>query len=134
MKRLIGLASAAVMMALAVVAGAADSLSIKQIMVKQHKGARAPMGRLKAALKADSPKWKEVQALSNEFAALGAGLPKQAPPRGDSAAYERLAIAYNEDSKELEAAAQAEDKAKATAALNKLGASCKACHRAHRRK
>ena len=134
MKRLICLASATMMLALVAVAGAEDTPSIKQIMAKLHKGAKAPMGQLKGALKAETPNWPEVQALSKEFVVLGAGLAKQTPPRGEKAAYEKLATAYFETSKELDDAAKAEDKAKANAAFGKLGASCKSCHQAHKGK
>ncbi|MDR3635872.1 MAG: cytochrome c [Isosphaeraceae bacterium] len=132
MKRLVGLATAAAIMTLAAVAGAEDTPSIKEIMGKLHKGANAPLGKLKGALKAESPDWKEVQSLSKDFVILGAGLAKNEPPRGDKAAYEKLANSYYENAKDLDNAAKAEDKDKSQAALNKIGASCKACHTAHK--
>ena len=40
---------------------------------------------------------------------------------------------YYENAKSLDDAAKAEDKASAQVALNKIGASCKACHAAHKK-
>jgi cytochrome c556 len=119
---------------LAFLAGAAadDTPSIKQIMGKLHKGATAPLAKLKTALKSDSPDWKAVQDLSKDFVILGASLSKNDPPRGEKADFEKLANAYYENAKDLDTAAKAEDKAKAPAALNKIGASCKVCHTAHK--
>ena len=57
---------------------------------------------------------------------------KNKPPKGDKSAYLKRADAYYEYAKSLDDAAKAEDKAKAQAALNKIGASCKACHSAHK--
>jgi cytochrome c556 len=122
-------------LAVLIVAARADdsSPSIKEIMGKLHKGANAPLAKLKTALKADTPDWKEVQDLSKDFVILGAGLAKNEPPRGDKAAFVELADAYYQNAKALDDAAKAEGKAKAQAALNKIGASCKACHAAHKK-
>ena len=125
---------ASVLAVLIISAGADDATpSIKEIMGKLHKGANAPLAKLKTALKADTPDWKDIQNLSKDFVILGAGLAKNKPPRGDKAAFEKLANAYHENAKALDAAAKAEDKAKAQAALNKIGASCKTCHAAHKK-
>jgi cytochrome c556 len=132
MKRMACMAS--VLAVLIVAARADDSTpSIKEIMGKLHKGANAPLAKLKTALKADAPDWKDVQDLSKDFVILGAGLAKNEPPRGDKSAFEQLANAYYQNAKSLDDASKAEDKAKAQAALNKIGASCKACHSAHKK-
>src|SRR5260370_2025306 len=130
MKRSTCLAS---LLAVLIVAARADEPkpSIKEIMGKLHKGANAPLAKLKTALKADTPDWKEVQDLSKDFVILGAGLAKNEPPRGDKSAFERLAVAYFQNAKALDDAAKSEDRQKAQAALNRIGASCKTCHSAH---
>jgi cytochrome c556 len=126
-----GMASVLAVVILA--AGAEDSSpSIKEIMGKLHKGTNAPLAKLKTALKADMPDWKEVKALSKDFVILGAGLAKNEPPRGDKSAFVQLGDAYYQSAKALDTAAKAEDTAKVRAALNKIGASCKACHAAHK--
>ena len=88
--------------------------------------------KLKAALKSDTPDWKDVKDLTEDFVKLGAGLAKNKPPKGDNSAYLKRADAYHEYAKSLNDAAKAKDKTKAQAALNKIGASCKACHSAHK--
>jgi hypothetical protein len=122
-------------LAVLIVAARADdpSPSIKEIMGKLHKGANAPLAKLKTVLKAETPDWKDVQSLSKDFVILGADLAKNEPPRGDRSAFEQLANAYYQNVKALDDGAKAEDKAKAQAALNKIGASCKACHAAHKK-
>ena len=125
---------AGILAVLIISAGADDATpSIKEVMGKLHKGTSSPLAKLKTALKADTPDWKHVQNLSKDFVILGACLAENKPPRGDEAAYEQLANSYYENAKSLDAAAKAEDKASAQVALNKIGASCKACHAAHKK-
>ena len=132
MKRLVCMASALAILVLAAGAGAEDPPSIKEVMSKLHKGANAPLAKLKTALKSESPDWNAVQDLSKDFVILGAALSKNDPPRGEKADFVKLADAYYQNAKALDDAAKAEDKAKAQAALKKIGASCKACHSAHK--
>ena len=125
--------AASVLAVLVLAAGADDSTpSIKEIMGKLHKGANAPLAKLKTALKSDTPDWKDVQELSKLFVSQGAGLAKNQPPKGDKSAFDKRAKDYYQYAKALDDAAKAEDKAKAQSALNKIGASCKACHSAHK--
>jgi Cytochrome C' len=132
MKRLVCLASTFATLALLAGARTQDSATIKEVMDKLHKGGTAPLAKLKTALKAESPDWKEVQDLTKEFVTFGALLEKNDPPRGEKADFEKLAKAYHKNAKALDEAAKAEDKAKAKAALGKITASCKACHTAHK--
>jgi cytochrome c556 len=127
-------ACAASVLAVLIMAARADDStpSIKEIMGKLHKGANAPLAKLKTALKSDTPDWQDVQDLTKDFVSLGAGLAKNKPPKGDNSAFKKRADAYYEYAKSLAAAAKAEDKAKAQSALNKIGGSCRACHSAHK--
>jgi cytochrome c556 len=125
-------ASTLAVLALVAGAGADDPLSIKDVMGKLHKGANSPLAKLKTALKADAPDWKAVQDLSKDFVSFGAALAKNDPPRGEKADFEKRGNVYYDTAKALDDAAKAEDKAKAQAALKKIGASCKACHAAHK--
>ncbi len=86
-------------------AGAAsddETPSIKKIMQTLHKGAKAPLNTVKASLKGDSPDWETVQKDAEVIAKYGAFLPKNEPPKGEKAAYEKLAKAYEKNAKALE--------------------------------
>ena len=115
-------------------AGAQDDekLTIKQIMAKLHKGAKAPLSAAKAQLKGESPDWEKLEAEAKIIEKLGTFLAKTEAPRGDQADYEKLAKAYEKNAKDLLEAAKEKDLDKAKAATKKLGASCKACHTAHK--
>jgi hypothetical protein len=125
---------ASVLAVLIMAARADDSApSIKEIMGKLHKGANAPLARLKTALKADTPDWKDIRDKTKDFVIFGAALAKNTPPRGDKASFENLADTYYQNTKALDHAAKSEDMAKARAALTKIAASCMACHSAHKK-
>ena len=115
-------------------AGAQDDEkpTIKQIMGKLHKGSKGALNIVKAELKGDSPNWTKVETEAKVIEKYGAFLPKAEAPKGDQASYERLAKAYSTSAKTLESAAGDKDLEKARGASNKLGASCKSCHTAHR--
>lgn len=115
-------------------AGAQDDEkpTIKQIMAKLHKGAKAPLKSVQAELKTDSPDWTKVETDAKIIEKLGSLLPKAEAPKGDQASYEKLAKAYATNAKVLEEAAGEKDLAKAKDATKKLGSSCQACHKAHR--
>ncbi|HKI20785.1 MAG TPA: cytochrome c [Isosphaeraceae bacterium] len=106
--------------------------TIEQIMDKLHKGANSPLAKLKKGLASNTPDWKAVQKSTKQFATLGAELPKNEAPKGDQASFKKLADAYASSTKALDDAAQQEELAPAKAAFRKIGASCKACHTAHR--
>ena len=134
MKRLACVASVLAVLVMAAGADDSETQTAKQLMNKLHKGANAPLTRLKTALKSDAPDWKQVQDASKELVVLGAGLPQTEPAKGDRANFQKLATAYYDDARSLDDAAKNENKALAQAALGKLGASCKACHTAHKGK
>jgi cytochrome c556 len=107
--------------------------TIKEVMKKLHgKGANSGIAKLKKGLAARSPDWKAVQKTTKSFATLGAALPKNEAPKGDQDAYKKLADAYAANAKALDDGAEQEDLDAAKAAFGKIGASCKACHSAHR--
>jgi cytochrome c556 len=106
--------------------------SIEEVMHKLHQGKNAPIAKLKTALKSASPDWTAIQKLTKNYATLAAAMPKNDAPKGDQAAYHKLATAFASNAKALDAAAQEENQASAKAAFTKIGASCKTCHNAHR--
>lgn len=115
-------------------AGAQDDEkpTIKDIMGKLHKGSKGALNVVKAELKGESPDWAKVETEAKVIDKLGAFLAKAEAPRGEQAAYEKLAKAYHKNAKDLEEAAGDKDLDKARAATKKLGASCKSCHSAHK--
>ncbi len=106
--------------------------SIKKIMDVLHKGGKAHLSKVKAALKKDSPDWAEVLKDAKAIAKNGGYLAKNDPPKGDKESWEKLAKAYASTAKTLEEAVEKEDLTKARAATKKLSASCKACHDQHK--
>ena len=115
-------------------AGAAsddETPSIEKIMQTLHK-AKGPLNTVKASLKAGSPDWESVKKHAETIAKYGAFLPKNEAPKGDQAAYEKLAKAYETNAKALKTSAEKEDLKGARDASKKLGGSCSACHKAHR--
>jgi cytochrome c556 len=114
--------------------GAADDApaTIDKIMEALHKGRKSPLATLKAAFKSQSPDWASVQKETKTYAKLAADMPKNDPPKGDAAAYKKLAKTYASNAKALDDAAQKEDLAAAKAAFGKIGGSCMGCHKAHR--
>ncbi|MCA1686665.1 MAG: cytochrome c [Planctomycetia bacterium] len=134
MKRLATVAGVLAVLVLSAGADNSETQTTKQLMGKLHKGANAPLTRVKAALKAEPPNWKKAQDAAKELVILGAGLPKTAPSKGDKANYQKLATSYYNDARSLDDAAKGESKAQASAALTKLDASCKSCHMVHKGK
>ncbi|MDR3634412.1 MAG: cytochrome c [Isosphaeraceae bacterium] len=133
------LAGALAVVVAAVVAGRADAdnaetPSIKQVMVKLHKGANAPVGKLKGELKGEKPNWDTIQKQTKEIVVLSAALAKNEPSKGDAASWKKLSDEYFQDAKALDDAAQAKDLAAAKTAHGRLSASCKACHSVHKGK
>jgi hypothetical protein len=106
--------------------------TIKEVMGKLHKGANAPIAKLKTALKSDSPDWDSIQKTTKDFVILGAALAKNDPPKGEAASWKKQADTYFANAKALDDAASDKDLAAARAAHQKLSASCKACHSAHK--
>ncbi len=109
-----------------------ETPSIKKIMETLHKGQKSPLNTVKAALKKAQPDWTEIQKQASEFATYGESLPKNDPPKGKKAAYEKLANAYASNAKALKESADKEDLKATKAAFGKISSSCTACHKSHR--
>jgi hypothetical protein len=105
---------------------------IRAIMVKQNKGPVSLSAVIGAALKAEQPDWETIGPQTKEFARLAADMAKHEPYKGSKESWSKLTAEYAELANDLDKAAQAKDKAAATAAQGDLASSCMACHRQHR--
>jgi hypothetical protein len=110
----------------------ASSPEIRAIMVKLNKGPTALGTLIGAALKAEKPAWETIQPQTKEFAQLAGDMSKHEPAKGSKESWSKLSGEYAELATELDKAAQAKDKAAASAAQDDLASSCMACHRQHR--
>ncbi len=101
-------------------------------MSKIGKGPQAIQGSLVEYLKQAEPAWDSIQPKTKEYAQVAAQLDKLEPVKGAKDSWSKLSLAFAESATELDHAAQAKDKNKTKEALDSLGGSCMACHRAHR--
>ncbi len=106
--------------------------TIKQVMGKLHKGAKSQQKVLDTQIKAESPDWDAIQKTTKDFVILGAALEKNDPPKGSKDSWKKQADKYYANAKALDDAAADKDVDKVKAAQKTIGASCKACHSAHR--
>jgi cytochrome c556 len=111
-----------------------ETPTIKKVMKKLNQGKNAPIGKVKAALKGDSPAWPEIQKEAKVIATLTAALPKNDPPRGEKDSYDKLAHAFAAAAKSLEESAEKEDLKGSRDALKKISTSCMPCHQSHKSK
>jgi hypothetical protein len=127
-------AALAVVAAYGTTAGAQDDKTptIKEIMIKAHKGGTSLVPTIGKQLQAGRPDWDAIQAESKTLAELGVALGKNTPRKGGKESWETLTKSYNDSASALVTAAEGKDKAKATAAQRKLAASCMGCHNKHR--
>jgi cytochrome c556 len=109
-----------------------ETPTIKKVMQTLHKGKTSPLNTVKTALKGDSPDWTKVQKEAKLFATFGAALPKNDPPRGDKASFEKFAKSYASAGEALESSAKKEDLKGSRDAFNKISTSCMPCHKDHR--
>ncbi len=106
--------------------------TIEKIMDTLHKGKKSANAVLKTALKSQSPDWAKIQKEAKTYTKYPADLDKNIPPKGDTAAFKKLAKAFAANAKALNDAAEKEDLAAAKAAFGKINGSCKTCHAAHK--
>ncbi len=140
MKKLVMLGSVLAVLACAGISGVrAGSAyeatpSVKEIMKKINGGPKSISGKLKTALKSSKPDWSVIQEDTKEYVELSEALAKNEPKKGSKESWEKLSKGYLDHATALDEAAKKEDKAGVQAALKKAGATCKACHTAHKGK
>lgn len=108
--------------------------TVKEVMKKLNYRDAALCPTIGKALKANPVNWDEVQKEARQFAEFAEALPKNDPPAGDKASWNKLTQAYVSAAQELNAAAQRKDQAAAVTAHGKLAnpATCNGCHKTHR--
>ena len=82
-------------------AAADDAAKIDKIMESLHKGRTSPLAKLKTALKSQSPDWSTIQKQAKTYVKYAVDLPKNDPPKGDAAAFKKLATAFATNAKAL---------------------------------
>ncbi len=100
-------------------ADAEKTPTIKDLMVKLHKGAKSPLAQLQGELKAEDPAWEKNLDRTRDLVISGAAVAKNEPPRGDLGSWKELSDMYFQDAKALDDAAQAHDRAAAEAARSR---------------
>jgi hypothetical protein len=109
------------------------SSPIRTIMTKLNgRGPNALQTLVGSELKVDQPVWETIQPQTKEYAQLASDLAKHDPPKGSKESWAKFAAEYAGFAAELDKAAQAKDKTKASEAHEDLASSCNACHREHR--
>jgi hypothetical protein len=109
------------------------SSPIRTIMNKLNgRGPNALQTLIGSELKVEQPAWETIQPQTKEYAQLAADLAKHDPPKGSKESWAKFVEEYAGFATELDKAAQAKDKTKATEAHEDLASSCNACHRQHR--
>ena len=109
-----------------------ETPKIKDVMNKLHKGSTSQQNVLKKQVQASPLDWEAIGKTTKDFVILGAAMAKNDPPKGDKDSWKKLADQYFDNSKALDDAAKDKDIDKLKAAQKKMGASCKACHTAHK--
>jgi cytochrome c556 len=107
-------------------------LDAHAIMEKANKPG-GPYFHVVSELKAKDPDWEDVQDDSAELTRLAKALVKTTPPKGDAASWKTLTAAYVDTTTALEKAALAKNLGTARAAIARMGESCTACHKVHRK-
>ena len=114
------------------VAVAAPAMTVKDIMNRLNKGPGALTTVLKKELQNGTPAWPDIQKQTKEYVELVSVLGQSEPPKGESTSWTRMTGQYASVAKELDAAAEHQDRSAALAAHGKLVKTCNACHKAHR--
>lgn len=101
--------------------------TVKDIMVKGHKGTDALITKIKAEAK--DGKWEDAVSHAKALAVFGEHLGKNKPTKGEAASWEKLSKKYADSTK---AALKATEDKDAKAVNKALSINCKECHDAHK--
>ena len=109
-----------------------ETPTVKKVMQKLHKGSSSEQKNLGKLAQATPPDWEAISKSTKDFVILGAALAKNDPPKGSKESWKKLTDEYFATAKSLDDAATDKNVDKLKAAQKKMGASCKACHNAHK--
>jgi hypothetical protein len=105
---------------------------VSEIMQKLNKGKNAIHKSVGSDLKANPIDWAEVQKKTKVYEEYASAMPKNDPPKGEKASWEKLTKTFATNAKDLNTAAGKKDAAAALEAQAKNGKMCMSCHQAHR--
>ena len=108
--------------------------SIKEIM-KAVSGTKTEKGICdKCSAAGKDAKWEDAQKLAKSLTECCVNLPKNKPPRGAAASWEKLSNQYSEQGKAIAKAAEDKDPKALTEAVTTFKGACMTCHMAHKGK
>ena len=103
---------------------------ISEIMLKGHKGTDAYLAKIKGAAK--GAKWEDAQKYAKTLAFFGENLGKNKPPKGSEKSWKALTEKYAANTKDVYKGTEDKDVKAVNKGLGAIGASCGACHKAHK--
>ena len=104
--------------------------TVSEIMKVGHAGGKSLIAKVKTAVKGE--KWDDAKVPADALKVFGEALGKNKPEKGDADSWKKLADKYKASTEAAAAAVEKKDAKAATAALGKIGGSCKECHDAHK--
>lgn len=109
-----------------------DTPTIKDIMVKAHKGNTSLVSTIGRQLQMPKPDWDAISDEAKSLAELGVALGKNKPPKGTQESWDLLTKKYNDTTQMLVTATADKDKNKSLMAQRVLAQSCMGCHSRHK--
>jgi cytochrome c556 len=88
--------------------------------------------RAKATQAVKEKDWAEATKITKDWFADAQKFIKATPPKGDKAAFAKVATNYCKAVKALNEASEKKDAKQANAALKTIGGACGTCHKAHK--
>lgn len=104
--------------------------SVKEIMVKGHKGAGSLLTKIGAEAKAK--KWDDAAKNAATLKEFGDALPGLKPKKGDEESWKKLSEAYKDQTAAVAAAVEKKDADETAKALKAISGSCGGCHGKHK--
>lgn len=105
-----------------------DVPTIKEIMVKGHKGTESYIAKIRADAKGG--KWDDAKEYAKTLAFFGENLGKNKAPKGEADSWEKLTKKYAESTKAVAKAVDDKDASAVNKALDTIN--CAECHKAHK--
>ena len=104
--------------------------TVSEIMKLGHAGGKSLIAKVKTAVKGE--KWDDAKVPADALKVFGDALGKNKPEKGDADSWKKLTDKYKTNTAAAAAGVEKKDAAAVTAALGKIGGSCKECHDSHK--